>query len=146
MRLEKIRRADRVKEKAAEQDPMYMLCENIRTMVKKQDLENSRVMICRAMADYPDAPQPHNLMGILLEKKGEHEAAMKHFRAAWALNQGYLPARMNLELFGGFAQKGEPAYQESDCIQESKPNRFKVEFDVDGIGHVVRKDFRELFA
>ena len=38
------------------------------------------------MAENPHGAVPHNLMGILLEKESNHVLAMKHFRAAYALD------------------------------------------------------------
>ena len=49
------------------------------------------------MAENPHCAIPHNLMGILLEKEANHVLAMKHFRAAYALDPTYIPARYNME-------------------------------------------------
>jgi len=38
--------------------------------------------------------------------------AMKHFRASYALDPAYFPARYNLECFGNFYPKGKWAYDE----------------------------------
>ncbi len=48
------------------------------------------------MKDCPDAAEPHNLFGILMEKQGCHISAMKHFRAAWSFGS-FLPARKNID-------------------------------------------------
>ncbi|HSK68983.1 MAG TPA: hypothetical protein VLA21_06945 [Candidatus Limnocylindria bacterium] len=74
-----------------------------------------RRLIYSAMQQHPHAPHPHNLIGILLEQEGNHPAAMKHFRAAWALDPTYMPARWNLDSFGTFFSRGRYAYDESDC-------------------------------
>lgn len=42
------------------------------------------------------APQPHNLLGILLEYRGDKLRAMKHYRAATDLDPTYMPAKNNL--------------------------------------------------
>lgn len=56
-------------------------------------------MIRRAMEEEPHSAEPHNLMGVLLEKKGEHSLAMRHFRAAYALDPSCAAARVNLEKY-----------------------------------------------
>lgn len=63
--------------------------------------------------------------------------AMKHFRAAWALDPTYLPARQNMD---SFYPSDKWAYNESDCPQEKKNDKYKVEYDTHGIGHVVRRE------
>lgn len=73
---------------------------NVREMIGKRKLKECEKIIRQAMSDYPDNAIPHNLMGLLYEKKGDHLGAMKHFRAAWALDPSYHPALMNLDSFG----------------------------------------------
>nr|WP_288824380.1 hypothetical protein [uncultured Clostridium sp.] len=94
------------------------LCETIRDLISMQDYQTCESIICQAIGKYPHAPEPHNLIGILLEKTGDHPAAMKHFRAAWALDPTYLPARRNLECYGTFFSNGRCAYNENDCITD----------------------------
>ena len=67
---------------------------------KKHDYITGEKIVMNAMGEYPDAAQPHNLYGVLLEKTGQHTAAMRHFRAALALNPSYQPANYNLEQYG----------------------------------------------
>jgi len=119
------------------------LCKTIKDLIGMQDYQTSEKLICGAMGKYPHAPEPHNLIGILLEKTGDHPAAMKHFRAAWALDPAYLPARQNLECYGTFYSNGSCAYDESDCNEDEHTENcrnFKVEYDSQGIGRVVRRD------
>lgn len=119
------------------------LCSIVRELIGSQEYQKSEVLICDAMGKYPHAPQPHNLFGILLEKTGEHVAAMKHFRAAWSLEPTYLPARENLECYGTFFSNGRCVYDESDCISnESTKNHsnYKIENDSHGIAHIIRRE------
>lgn len=44
-----------------------------------------------------DAPEPHNLLGVLSEYKGHIQNAQMHYRAALALDPAYVPALQNLE-------------------------------------------------
>ncbi|MFZ5969082.1 MAG: response regulator [Bacillota bacterium] len=44
-----------------------------------------------------EAPEPHNLLGILAEYRREIQKAQMHYRAALALDPSYEPATKNLE-------------------------------------------------
>jgi hypothetical protein len=97
---------------------MLPLCHSVRELAGKGDIEGGKRVAIEAMSHYPHAPQPHNLLGVLLEKQGNHLLAMRHFRAAWALEPAYLPARHNLDKYGTFSSAGRIAYDESDCLAE----------------------------
>jgi len=114
------------------------LCRNIKELVNLKEYQKCETILSAAMSKYPHAPEPHNLIGVLLEKQCDHVAAMKHFRAAWALDPTYLPARQNLNMFGTFFSQGEAAFEESDCPEE-KFDEYKIERDAHGIGHVIRR-------
>ena len=122
------------------ENDLEALCNTARKLIGIQAYQQCEGMLCDAMGKYPHAPQPHNLIGILLEKTGDHLAAMKHFRAAWALDPTYTPARQNLECYGTFFSSGRCAYDESDCPSEDEhrsPGNFKIMYDAHRIGHVV---------
>lgn len=104
-----------------EQDVYFKkLCSKIkRAMVLKQ-YPYCEEHLREAMKEYPDAPQPHNLYGIMMEKRGQHALAMKHLRAAWALDPTYQPARWNLEAFGTFSGIEAAAYDEHDLAKNEK--------------------------
>ena len=70
---------------------MNKLCLSVRSFVMDGDYDSGIDLICRSMARYPHAPQPHNLLAIVLEKTGKHNIAMRHFQAALALDPEYLP-------------------------------------------------------
>ncbi|MDD3253589.1 MAG: hypothetical protein PHV18_13650 [Lachnospiraceae bacterium] len=128
-----------VQNNPADKAELNALCSKVRALVGVGNYQVCTSMIVSAMSKYPHAPQPHNLFGVLLEKQGDHVTAMKHFRAAWALDATYLPARQNLDCFGTFLSCGKCAFDESDCPEEKQDN-YKIEFDAHGIGHVVRRD------
>lgn len=117
---------------------LNMLCSIVRELADKGEYGKCEFLISDAMGKYPHAPEPHNLTGVLLEKNGDHAAAMRHFRAAWALDPTYLPARQNLESFGTFYSKGLYAFDESDCPKE-KHAEYVTVYDEHGIGHIRRK-------
>lgn len=106
------------------------LCEKVRELVKERNFETCMAIICEAMMKYPHAPHPHNLLGIVLEKRGDHVNGMKHFLAAWALDPTYLPARYNMDTYGSFYSSGSSAYHDSDV---------KVKYDIKGASHLVRR-------
>ena len=72
---------------------LQALCDGVRKYAKARDHQRCVAMICEAMGKFPNAPEPHNLLGIVMEQEGDHAGAMKHFRAAYALDPTYLPAR-----------------------------------------------------
>lgn len=114
------------------------LCSLVRESVQLGEFEHCLPEIRNAMAEYPDAPQPHNLLGIVLEKQGNHLSAMRHFRAAWALDPTYLPAEENLKTYATFYSRGRSAYDESDC-EAAKADCYSVSYDAMGIGHLTRR-------
>lgn len=96
------------------------LCETVKNMVLSGRYELCYDLICNAMSEYPDSAIPHNLMGIWCEKEGFHVEAMKHFRAAYALEPTYAPASQNLDTYGTFNSTGRCAFVESDCVESVK--------------------------
>ena len=119
--------------KTESKEDLRALCASVRELVDIEDYQTCESLICGAMGEYPDAPEPHNLLGILLEKKGDHPEAMKHFRAAWALDPAYRPAQRNLECYGTFFSDGRCAYDESDCPAE-EDLRYQFEYGAHGVG------------
>lgn len=126
--------------KTNEQNSLDSLCAQIREYVLTGNLENGVAAVCDAMSRFPNAPQPHNLMGILQEKLGNHVIAIRHFRAAWALDPTYTPAEENLETYTTFFGRGKCAYDESDCRKNSNSGSYPVIYDTKGVGHVIRRD------
>ena len=125
--------------KATQEGTLDCLCSQVREAVRQGELETCLQEICNAMAEYPDAPQPHNLLGIVLEKQGNHTSAMRHFRAAWALDPTYIPAEENLKTYATFYSRGRSAYDESDCMADNR-EAYAISYDAKGIGHVSRRD------
>lgn len=95
------------------------LCFKVKELISTQAYVDAAEEIQQAMLAFPHSPVPHNLLGILLEKKGDHYTAMRHFRAAWSLEPSYLPVKHNLDVFGDYNAKGTCAYHESDCPIEN---------------------------
>jgi Flp pilus assembly protein TadD len=80
------------------------LCETIQQLIKEKKYETGVEKVTQAIGEYPHAPHPHNLMGILLEISGDKGGAMKHYRAAIALEPSYHPARANLYRNGDLSE------------------------------------------
>ena len=83
-------------------DEMQNLCICVKSFLQKNEIKKAEEEICYAMYLHPHASAPHNLMGILLEKLGDHTKAMQHFRVAIDLDPTYLPAKENLYTFAEF--------------------------------------------
>ncbi len=61
------------------------------------DYQDAKKYLTDAIAKDTEAPQPHNLLGVLFEFEGDISQAQKHYRAALALDATYQPADKNLE-------------------------------------------------
>lgn len=62
--------------------------QEIKELLRNSSLQCER-KVTQLLTQYPDAPQPQNLLGIIAEVKGDKVLAMKHYRAAWALAPDY---------------------------------------------------------
>lgn len=124
--------------KIRQPNELESLCLSIRAFVAQKDYDACISPICKAMEDHPHAPEPHNLLGIVLEKKGDHLTAMKHFRAATALDPTYTPANHNLHTYGTFYSGGTCAFDVSDVPLQAQNTPHIVYHDC-GIGHIVGK-------
>ena len=124
----------------SKQNAMQLLTARIRALVAQRHFSEAEDEAAQAMAAAPHDAQPHNLMGIIMERENDHIQAMKHFRAAWALDPTFVPARINMERYGSFSfTMPRPAYDEADCPQEADVQKCRIETDAHGIGHVVRR-------
>lgn len=96
------------------------LTEKVMCLSRQRRYQEAAVLAAGAMGEFPHEPQPHNLLGLLLEMQGDHLSAMKHFRAAWALDPTYKPARTNMDHYGSFYPTGGWAFKEEDCPRETR--------------------------
>ncbi|MGM9940622.1 MAG: hypothetical protein ACI32N_01360 [Bulleidia sp.] len=112
--------------------------EKCRKLIEQRRYEQCEKEIEQAMAQKPHCAVPHNLMGILMEKECDHVTAMKHFRAAYALDPTYVPARYNLEQYGQLNTIHRCAYTEEDC-PTACDGQFRLVYDGKHVGHLVRK-------
>ena len=116
----------------------HTLEERCRQLMIQRKFEQCQKEIETAMAENPHCAIPHNLMGILLEKESNHVLAMKHFRAAYALDPTYVPARYNMDPYAQMYPTGKCAFTEEDCPVEND-QQFELVYDEHHVGHLVRK-------
>ena len=109
-----------------------------KSLIVQHEYKECEKKLGEAMLQNPHSAIPHNLMGILMEKERNHVLAMKHFRAAYALDPTYIPARYNMEQYGNMLPSERCAYTEEDCPVQNDP-QFKVVYDEHHVGHLVRK-------
>ena len=95
------------------------LCQAVRALLRHEEYSKCEELVANAMSKSPHAPEPHNLYGVILEKQGLHPEAMKHFRAAWALEPSYFPARYNMDIAGSIDSKKDYAIDLSDCDKKA---------------------------
>lgn len=94
-----------------------------------------------AMLGNEDAPEVHNLLGILSEIKGDLILAGKHYRASYALDPTYKPASRNLDRITSFYYKfhkenldyGDKSENEQDIL-------LSIEYDKNNVGHLKKKE------
>ena len=68
-------------------------------LIVQHEYKECEKKLGEAMLQNPHSAISHNLMGILMEKERNHVLAMKHFRAAYALDPTYIPACYNMEQY-----------------------------------------------
>lgn len=122
-----------------EKRELTKVANEVRTLVEDRAYEECDRLLRGVVGKYPHAPEPHNLFGILFEKEGNHLGAMKHFRAAWALDPTYLPARFNLAQYTSFYATEVVAFNEGDCPELVEDCPGHVEYNEHGIGHVIKR-------
>lgn len=106
-------------------EPLEQSC---KALIARREYTKCEKQIRKAMEEEPHSPIPHNLMGILMEKLSNHALAMKHFRAAAALDPTYIPARFNMEQYGTQNHENLCAFCEEDCPVE-QDSQFSAVWD-----------------
>ena len=86
-----------MKEENSCRDVYSQTISNAIELLRNKNTESGYKLISKALLLDPDAPEPHNLLGILAEIRGDNSIARKHYRAAYALDPTYKPACRNLE-------------------------------------------------
>lgn len=81
------------------------LTAQVEALLHHGDYARCAQLLRAAMYARPDAAQPHNLMGVMLEYQHRYADAMKHYRAALALEPELPAAKHNLERLSGADRK-----------------------------------------
>lgn len=90
------------------------LCNLVRKNISSNNNDGILEEVYKAIGSFPHSPEPHNLLGIILEKDGNHVMAMRHFRVALDLDPTFQPAQHNLEIYGTFFSTGKCAFDVDD--------------------------------
>ena len=98
----------------------HSICLEVKQLISLGNFQDAIKIICNFMAKYPNSAIPHNLLGIVYERRGNHILAMKHFRVAWCLEPTYLPARANLDNWSNFQPIHKFYYEDEDCLKNKK--------------------------
>lgn len=118
--------------------------ENIKEAIinlKTNNCSLAHEYIILAMVEDENAPEGHNLLGILSEIKGDLILAGKHYRASWALDPTYKPASRNLERITSFnyifnrehIDYGDKPEKEEEIV-------YYIEHNSKNIGHLKKKE------
>ena len=106
----------------------YVILEKLGEEVKRQLATHEKECIAKvleALKEYPNAPQPQNLLGIIAEKHYDGVLAMAHYRAAYALAPYYRPSRDNMDRYAERHRKKECYFTDQDCENEDKEKEKK---------------------
>lgn len=76
--------------------------------LRHKELDKAYDSIIKAICMKPDAPQPHNLLGIWYELNSDGEKARRHYRAAYSLDPTYKPPCKNLERISALFDNSKP--------------------------------------
>jgi len=105
--------------------------------IHNHEFEKSYKAIINAIDINPNAPEPHNLLGIWYEFKNNNDLARKHYRAAYALDPTYKPASENLErVCTNFVSErkqinfGEERLEEQEKAKEGKDDLKLIEVEI----------------
>ena len=108
---------------------------SVKKLACEHQYADAEALAIKAMAEYPDSPIPHNLYGIILDKLGQHLKALRHYRAANALDPTYKPAVLNLNIKPSLFSEPTYVYTENEC-KEAKPSHYELYFNEKGVGQL----------
>ncbi|MCB8817536.1 tetratricopeptide repeat protein [Desulfosporosinus shakirovi] len=87
-----------------------------------------------------NAPEVHNLYGVLAEFTGDLSLAGNHYRAAYALDPTYKPASRNLERITSFYYSPRDMNPDfGDQPEREEVTNYVLEFDNKNIGHLRKR-------
>lgn len=87
----------------------------LKRLIQDKEFKECEVLLSSLMFQNPHDAVPHNLMGLVCEYQGNHVLAMKHFRAAYALDPTYTPSSWNMEYYGRYNEHKHCAFLTVEC-------------------------------
>jgi len=84
----------------------WSLVEVAKRHISNRDFDAARACVQRAVAADPGEPESYNLLGALLEIRGNWLEAQKYYRAALDISPTFKPARANLERTSSWNKRG----------------------------------------
>lgn len=111
--------------------------------LQAKDYVNAQGHLKQAMleSENNNAPEVHNLYGVLAELTGDLSMAGKHYRAAYALDPAYKPASRNLERITSFYYSSRDMNPDLGDKPETEASiDYFLEFDDRNIGHLRKRE------
>lgn len=90
------------------------LIELTKRFISDRDFASARDTVKKAIAADPAHPEAYNLLGALLEIKGDDLEARKFYRAALDIDPTYKPAHANLDRITSWGKQGRIDFGSSD--------------------------------
>ncbi|MCI2047708.1 MAG: hypothetical protein LKJ90_08340 [Faecalibacterium sp.] len=91
------------------------LCVQAKQLLNAGHYEACLTLAAQEMEKHPSSAIPHNIYGVAKGAQGDTAEALRHFRAAWALDPTYLPARCNLDYCGSLFFGQHYVLEEAEC-------------------------------
>ncbi len=122
-------------------DPFSETVKEAAKILSMGSLSEALPVIKEALILNTEAAEPHNLLGIFFEMKGDDNNARKHYRAAYALDPTYKPACRNLErlvefVLGPDIRKFDYGVELQEEIEAKQPHKAVSDLGRQGLGTV----------
>jgi DNA-binding response OmpR family regulator len=75
--------------------------------ITERRFDEAQTFVRKAISTDPGQPEAYNLLGALLEIRGDWLEAQKFYRAALDISPGFKPAQANLERTTSFDKRGD---------------------------------------
>jgi tetratricopeptide (TPR) repeat protein len=130
-----------MKRKADLPDPFSETVKEAAKILSMGSLYEALPVIKEALILSTEAAEPHNLLGIFFEMKGDDNNARKHYRAAYALDPTYKPACRNLErlvdfVWGPVSRKYDYGVALQEEREAKQPQKAVSDLGRQGLGTV----------
>ena len=79
--------------------PFASYLRDAKQAINRRHFGDAEVHLRQAIGLNPKSAEAHNLMGILHESRGEHDASYRSYRAALKAERDYEPARHNMQRY-----------------------------------------------